>query len=92
VPAAAPGAAERPRTPSGAAAARGDTGVDEPLRLELLEAIRTRLSPRHVPDQIHAIHRLVHGFRRRRGTVGIGAAVALTVAQAPSVRESFLLR
>ncbi len=41
--------------PSGAAAARGETGVDDGLRRRLAEAIRTRLSPRHVPDEVYAI-------------------------------------
>ncbi len=41
--------------PSGAAAARGETGVDDGLRRRLAEAIRNRLSPRHVPDEVYAI-------------------------------------
>ncbi|MEO6270976.1 MAG: acetoacetate--CoA ligase [Lautropia sp.] len=41
--------------PGGAAAARGETGVGEPLRSRLLQAIRSRLSARHVPDEVYAI-------------------------------------
>ena len=43
------------RAPDGAAAARGDTGVPEPLRTRLLDAIRTRQSARHVPNEVYAI-------------------------------------
>ncbi|MGE0798789.1 MAG: acetoacetate--CoA ligase [Lautropia sp.] len=38
-----------------AAAAAGATGVPDELRQVLLSAIRTRLSARHVPDQVYAI-------------------------------------
>lgn len=48
-------AGSAPAAPSGAAAARGETGVDDDLRRRLREAIRTRLSPRHVPDEVYAI-------------------------------------
>jgi len=37
------------------AALRGETGVDEALRRRLLDAIRTRLSARHVPNEVYAI-------------------------------------
>ena len=43
------------RAPGGAAAARGDTGVEAELRKRLLQAIRTQLSARHVPDEVYAI-------------------------------------
>ena len=41
--------------PDGASAARGRTGVDPELRQRLLQALRTRLSARHVPDEVYAI-------------------------------------
>lgn len=41
--------------PSGEEAARGARGVDEPLRGRLLDAIRTGLSARHVPNEVYAI-------------------------------------
>ncbi|MCO5101318.1 MAG: acetoacetate--CoA ligase [Burkholderiaceae bacterium] len=37
------------------AAVRGETGVDAALRRRLLDAIRTRLSARHVPNEVYAI-------------------------------------
>ncbi len=39
----------------GASAARGQTGVDPALRQRILGALRTRLSARHVPDEVYAI-------------------------------------
>lgn len=39
----------------GASAARGETGVDPALRQRLLDALRTRLSARHVPNEVYAI-------------------------------------
>src|SRR5690606_7449651 len=36
-------------------AVRGETGVDAALRTRLLDAIRTKLSARHVPDEAYAI-------------------------------------
>ena len=52
----APGSAGgKGAAPEGAAAARGDTGVDETLRRRLLDALRTRLSARHVPNEVYAI-------------------------------------
>lgn len=41
--------------PDGAAAARGDTGIGEDLRRRLLQAIRSGMSARHVPDEVYAI-------------------------------------
>ncbi|MBW7924971.1 MAG: acetoacetate--CoA ligase [Burkholderiaceae bacterium] len=41
--------------PDGAAAARGQTGVSPSLRDRLLDALRTRLSARHVPNEVYAI-------------------------------------
>jgi len=41
--------------PDGAAAARGQTGVDPALRQRILDALRTRLSARHVPNEVYAI-------------------------------------
>ncbi len=41
--------------PDGASAARGQTGVPPPLRQRLLDALRTRLSARHVPNEVYAI-------------------------------------
>ncbi|MCM5572451.1 acetoacetate--CoA ligase [Burkholderiaceae bacterium FT117] len=41
--------------PDGATAARGDTGVAPDLRKRLLDAIRTKLSARHVPNEVFAI-------------------------------------
>ena len=41
--------------PDGAAAARGQTGVAPQLRQRLLDALRTRLSARHVPNEVYAI-------------------------------------
>ena len=38
-----------------ARAARGETGVDPALRTRLLDAIRTKLSARHVPNEVYAI-------------------------------------
>ncbi len=37
------------------AAARGETGVDAALRKRLLDALRTKLSARHVPNEVYAI-------------------------------------
>jgi len=37
------------------AAVRGETGVDAALRKRLLDAIRTKLSARHVPNEVYAI-------------------------------------
>ncbi|HMN63671.1 MAG TPA: acetoacetate--CoA ligase [Burkholderiaceae bacterium] len=39
----------------GASAARGQTGVDPALRQRILDALRTRLSARHVPNEVYAI-------------------------------------
>ncbi len=44
-----------PQAPDGARAARGETGVDAALGQRLKAAIRTRLSARHVPDEIYAV-------------------------------------
>jgi len=41
--------------PDGAAAACGQTGVVPGLRGRLLDALRTRLSARHVPNEVYAI-------------------------------------
>jgi acetoacetyl-CoA synthetase len=41
--------------PDGAAAARGQTRVAPQLRQRLLDALRTRLSARHVPNEVYAI-------------------------------------
>lgn len=41
--------------PDGATAARSDTGVSADLRKRLLDAIRTKLSARHVPNEVYAI-------------------------------------
>ncbi|HMM50321.1 MAG TPA: acetoacetate--CoA ligase [Burkholderiaceae bacterium] len=41
--------------PDGAAAGRGETGVDPALRQRILDALRTRLSARHVPNEVYAI-------------------------------------
>ena len=41
--------------PDGASAARGQTGVSSGLRERLLAALRTRLSARHVPNEVYAI-------------------------------------
>ena len=41
--------------PDGTAAARGETGVAPALRGKLLDALRTRLSARHVPNEVYAI-------------------------------------
>jgi len=52
---AAGGVGAKTTPPDGAAAARGHTGIDDALRRRLLEALRTRLSARHLPNEIYAI-------------------------------------
>ncbi len=39
----------------GASAARGATGIDPQLRARLLDALRVKLSARHVPNEVYAI-------------------------------------
>src|SRR5690606_10294148 len=48
---AAAGIGARGPARDGAQAARGDTGVSPGLRERLLDALRTRLSARHVPNE-----------------------------------------
>ncbi len=49
------GPGSRGPAPDGATAASRDTGVSPELRKRLLDAIRTKLSARHVPNEVYAI-------------------------------------
>jgi acetoacetyl-CoA synthetase len=51
----AAGAGAKGLAPDGVSAARGQTGVAPALRKRLLDALRTRLSARHAPNEVYAI-------------------------------------